>query len=112
MKTVRLRPKYSIINVRGLILIYLLLCILTILFSRTFFTETLKEGSVPDFLNVVVFFTIPAVLLVFLTVSVLRILRDLIARHSGSRFQVRLLWYFIIIVILAAVPVEPVKNNV
>jgi nitrogen fixation/metabolism regulation signal transduction histidine kinase len=105
MKTVRTRPKYSLINVRGLIFIYLLLCILTILFSRTFFSETLRNGRLPGLLSLAVFFTIPAVLLVFLGASALSLFRDIVARRAGSKFKARLLAYFIVIAVFAAVPV-------
>jgi nitrogen fixation/metabolism regulation signal transduction histidine kinase len=105
MKTVRTRPKYSVISVRGLILIYLLLCVLTILFSRTFFSETLRDGQMPGLLSLIVFFTIPAVLLFFLGTSVIGLFRDVIARRTGSKFKARLLAYFIVIVVCAAVPV-------
>jgi nitrogen fixation/metabolism regulation signal transduction histidine kinase len=88
-----------------LALIYALLCVLTILFSRTFFSETLSSGSGPEPLSLIVFFTIPVVLLVFLVASGLRLIRDIVNRQPGSRFQARLLAYFIIIVALAAVPV-------
>jgi nitrogen fixation/metabolism regulation signal transduction histidine kinase len=110
MKTVRTHPKQSVISVRGLILIYFLLCVLTILFSRTYFSQTLREGRIPDLLNLIVFFTIPAVLLVFLAVSMASLIRDLITRRTGSKFKVRLLAYFIIIVIFAAVPVTIVTG--
>ena len=110
MKTVRTRPKYSIINVRGLIVIYVLLCILTILFSRAFFFNALYEGQVPGKLNLIVFFTIPVVLLVFLGVSVFNLLGDIIARRTGSKFKARLLAYFIIIVVFAAVPMTVVTG--
>jgi nitrogen fixation/metabolism regulation signal transduction histidine kinase len=105
MKTVRTHPKYSLINVRGLILIYLLLCILTLLFSRTFFSETLRNGRLPGLLSLAVFFTIPVVLLVFLGASAISLFRDIVARRAGSKFKARLLAYFIVIVVFAALPV-------
>jgi nitrogen fixation/metabolism regulation signal transduction histidine kinase len=105
LKTARTRPKYAIINVRGLILLYILLCVLTILFSHSFFVATLEDGSLPELLNVIVFFTVPAVLLVFTVSSVVRLLRDMIARRMGSKFQSRLIAYFVITVALAATPV-------
>jgi nitrogen fixation/metabolism regulation signal transduction histidine kinase len=101
----RTQPKYAIINVRGLIFLYILLCVLTILFSHSFFTATLEDGSLPGLLNIIVFFTVPAVLLVFMGFSVARLLRDMILRRPGSKFQGRLLAYFIITVALAAAPV-------
>jgi nitrogen fixation/metabolism regulation signal transduction histidine kinase len=93
-----------VINVRGLVLIYVLLCVLTIVFSRTFFSATLQNGQIPGALNRIIFFTIPAVLLVFLAVSVVNLLRDVAARRIGSKFKIRLLAYFIIVVAFAAVP--------
>ena len=82
MKAVRTRPKYSLINVRGLIFIYVLLCILTVFFSRSFFSHALYEGQVPGRFNLIVFFTIPAVLLVFLGISVFNLFVDIIARRT------------------------------
>jgi nitrogen fixation/metabolism regulation signal transduction histidine kinase len=105
VKTVRTQPKDSIINIWGLVLIYFLLCLLTILFARVFFFDILQDGRVPNLFNLVIFFTIPVVLVVFLAISVFNLIRDLIARRIGSRFQARLLAYFIIIVIFAAAPV-------
>jgi nitrogen fixation/metabolism regulation signal transduction histidine kinase len=104
MKKTRTHPTFSIINVRGLILIYVLLCVLTVLFSRNFISETLRDGIVPDRLNLVVFFTIPAVLLVFLGTSAFSLFTDIIARRPGSKFKARLLAYFIVIVVFAATP--------
>jgi nitrogen fixation/metabolism regulation signal transduction histidine kinase len=105
VKTVRTQPKDPIINVRGLVLIYLLLCILTILFARIFFFDILLDGKIPGPLNLVIFFTIPVVLLVFLMIFVLGLIRDLLAHRTGSKFQARLLAYFIVIVFFAATPV-------
>jgi nitrogen fixation/metabolism regulation signal transduction histidine kinase len=85
--------------------IYLILCVLTVLFSKSFFNETLREGGVPELLHIIVFFSIPAVLLVLLSLSILSLLRDLTARRAGSKFQARLLAYFIITVVLSAAPV-------
>jgi nitrogen fixation/metabolism regulation signal transduction histidine kinase len=99
-----------VINVRGLTLIYVLLCVLTILFSRTFFSEVLREGKAPGSLNLIIFFTIPAVLMFFLAYSILGIFRDLAARRTGSKFKARLLVYFLITVGLAAVPVTLVTG--
>jgi nitrogen fixation/metabolism regulation signal transduction histidine kinase len=104
------RSKYPVINVRGLILIYVLLCVLTVLFSQNFFSETLRDGRLPGGLNQVVFFTIPVVLLIFLVYSMLEILRDLAAGRAGSKFKARLVVYFMITVVFAAVPVTLVTG--
>jgi nitrogen fixation/metabolism regulation signal transduction histidine kinase len=99
-----------VINVRGLTLIYLLLCVLTVLFSHNFFSETLRNGSIPGRLNQIIFFTIPVVLTAFLAYSLLGIFRDLAARRRGSKFKARLLVYFLITVIFAAVPITLVTG--
>jgi len=105
LKKAKARPEYSIISVRFMILIYALLCILTILFSRDFFIDTLYEGKVPDRLSLIVFFTVPSVLIVVLAISFVGLLADIVSSRPGSRFQARLLAYFIVIVIFAAAPV-------
>jgi nitrogen fixation/metabolism regulation signal transduction histidine kinase len=90
--------------VRILILIYVLFCVLTVLFSRNFFISTLRDGKVPDKLSLIVFITTPAVLLIFLGVSVFSLFADIVRRRPGSRFNARLMGYFTIIVIFAATP--------
>jgi nitrogen fixation/metabolism regulation signal transduction histidine kinase len=92
------------------VLIYVLLCALTVLFSRTFFSEALRGGEIPGRLNQIVFFTIPVVLLAFLAYSLWGILRDLSARRTGAKFKARLMAYFMITVIFAAVPVTIVTG--
>jgi len=110
MKTVKTRPHYSILNVRSLIFIYALLCILSVLFFRSFFSDALYEGKVPGKLNLLVFFTIPAVLLIFLAISAAGLLGDIIARRPGTKFRARLLGYFIIIVVFSAAPIAIVTG--
>jgi len=105
LKKAKTRPEYSIISVRIMILIYSLLCILTVLFSRDFFIDTLYDGKVPDRLSLIVFFTIPSVLIIVLAISFIGLLADIISSRPGSRFQARLLAYFIVIVIFSAAPV-------
>ncbi|MDR3337457.1 MAG: HAMP domain-containing protein [Treponema sp.] len=111
MKTVRIHPKNFFINLRMLILIYLLLCVLTIVFSRIYIIETLQEGSTPEFLPYLVFFTVPLILLIFLGVSVANLARDFFANRTGSRFQIHLFAYFIVVVIFAAVPVPVITTR-
>ncbi|MCL2043803.1 MAG: ATP-binding protein [Treponema sp.] len=110
MKTIRTRPRYSVLNVRSLILIYLLLCLLTVLFSRSFYSGTLYDGEVPSNLSLLVYFSIPAALLVFLGFAVANVAGDVIARRPGIKFNLRLLGYFIITVILAAAPMTIVTG--
>jgi nitrogen fixation/metabolism regulation signal transduction histidine kinase len=86
-------------------LIYLLLCILTILISRIFFAELLQNGSTPGTMQLILFFTIPMVLMLFLALSVVNLIRDYAANRTGSKFQTRLFAYFIVIATCAAAPV-------
>ena len=96
---------YSIFKVRILILSYFLLCIMTFLFSRIFFINTLQNGEVPDRLTLIVFFTIPVVLMIVLGISVLHLLIDILQRRPGSKFNVKLLGYFVIIVVFSIMPI-------
>jgi len=111
LKNVKTRPEYAIVNVRILILIYALLCVLTVLFSRNFFTETLQNGEVPGRLNMIVFFTIPSVLMIVLCISVFSLFADIISRRPGSKFKARLLAYFIVIVIFTATPITVMTSS-
>jgi nitrogen fixation/metabolism regulation signal transduction histidine kinase len=111
VKSIKIHPKYFFINVKGLMLIYLLLCILSILFSRRFSAELLRDGTVPEPLSFVVFFTIPLALLVILAVSVARLIQDYIARRTGSKFQTRLFAYFIVTAIFTAIPVTVITSQ-
>jgi len=105
VRNIKTRSEYSIINVRILILIYSLLCVLTFLFSRSFFIDTLQRGDVPDNLHLIVFFTIPVVLIIVLGVSVFNLLMDFLYHRPGSKFNVRLLAYFIVIVVFSVTPI-------
>ena len=105
MKPVKIRPEYTVINVRFLILIYSLLCILTVIFSRNFFIDALRDGKLPDRLNLIVFFTVPAVLSIILAISIYSLFTDIISRRPGSKFKARLLAYFIVIVVFTTMPI-------
>ncbi|MDR1029795.1 MAG: HAMP domain-containing protein [Treponema sp.] len=110
MKTVRIHPKYALIDIKGLILMYLLLSIVTILFWRIVFPEILQGRTGLNLLDIAVFFIIPVILLLFLGASLVSLFRELITRQMGSRFHIRLLAYFILIVIFAALPATIVSG--
>ncbi|MCL2801875.1 MAG: ATP-binding protein [Treponema sp.] len=101
----KIRLEHSILNVRILILIYSLLCVLSFLFSRSFFIETLQYGKVPDRLQLIIFYTMPAVLLILLGFSTFNLFADFLSGRPGSKLNVRLLAYFSIIVIFSIVPI-------
>ncbi|MDR0323779.1 MAG: HAMP domain-containing protein [Treponema sp.] len=111
LKNAKSHPEQSIIKVRVLILVYSLLCILTVFFSRNFFAEILEDGNVPDQLNLIVFFTIPVVFLIILGISVFSLIMDFIYRRPGSKFNARLLFYFTLIVIFSITPITLITTT-
>lgn len=94
-----------LISVRVLLLVYILICALTVLFSRNFFDDLLVNAKNPPLLQLLVYFTIPVVLLVFLAIYLISMIRDALKQRPGVRLQIRLFANFIIIVALAAAPV-------
>jgi nitrogen fixation/metabolism regulation signal transduction histidine kinase len=102
--SVKTYPRSGFMSVKVLLLVYLLLCALTVFFSRNLFYKILVGGQTPPLLELVVYFTIPAVLLVLLGVSIVNVIRDLLSKKPGGKFQLRLINNFIIIVLLTAVP--------
>ena len=98
------------IKVRVLILIYALLCVLTILFSRNFFQDTLS-GNMPDKLQLIVFVIIPVVLFIILGIYIFQLVNDLVLHHPGSRFNVRLMAYFVVIVVFAVTPITIMTSS-
>ncbi|MCL2806123.1 MAG: ATP-binding protein [Treponema sp.] len=110
MKKAKAGPEFSIMKVRTLILVYSLLCLLTLLFSRNFFIETLN-GAVPDRLHLIVFFTIPVVLLIIFGISVYQVVTDILFHRPGSRFNLRLLAYFAVIVIFSVTPITLMTSS-
>ena len=105
MKTIKTHSEFPVSSVRILILIYSLLCVLTFLFSRNFFIDTLQNGEIPGRLHLIVFFTIPAVLMIVFGLSFFRIIIDFLFNRPGSKFNARLLGYFAIIVIFSVTPI-------
>jgi nitrogen fixation/metabolism regulation signal transduction histidine kinase len=82
-----------------------------VLFSRNFFIDTLQNGVVPDQLNLIVFFTIPAVLFIVLGISVFTLFTDFIAHRPGSKFNARLLAYFTVIVVFSITPITLITGT-
>jgi len=104
MKTLKTRPKYSLLNVRSLTLIYALLSVLIYLFARIFLNGIFEGGNLPDQPSLVVFSILPGALLALFVISGLGIVRDFLFLRPGSRFQMRLLAYFIVAIFLTAAP--------
>jgi len=111
VQKIKARPEYSFLRVRILIPIYTLLCLLTVLFSRNFFMDTLQYGEMPGILDLIVFFTIPVVLTIILGISVFNLLADFIFKRPGSKFNAMLLVYFIVIVIFSIAPITLMSST-
>ena len=105
MNRVKTRPEYPVLSVRILILIYVLLCVVTLLFSRNFYVDTLQNGNVPDTLHLFVFFTIPIALMIVFGYSFFQFVMDFIFKRPGSKFNIRLLGYFAVIVAFSITPI-------
>jgi nitrogen fixation/metabolism regulation signal transduction histidine kinase len=103
--SVKTYPRSGFMSVKVLLLVYILICVLTVFFSKNLFYELLIGGKPPPLLELAVYFTIPAVLLILLGVSAVNVARDSFSKKPGSKFQLRLITNFIIIVVLTALPV-------
>lgn len=104
MSASEIRPKNFVINIGGLALIYLLLTGLAIGLARSFLSEMIKDGAISQTGSFMAFFSIPIILLVFFVILAARIIKDILAGRAGSRFQIKLLAYFVILIALAASP--------
>jgi nitrogen fixation/metabolism regulation signal transduction histidine kinase len=105
VKAIRIRSKNSTLGLPSLVFIYLLLSILALIFSSSLFSNAFQREEAVTPLAMAVFLTIPAVLLIFLGVSVFRLLWDVFSHQVGSKFQARLFFYFALTVSLATIPV-------
>ncbi len=104
MRTVRTRSGTSLLGLPTLFFIYLLLGILGTLFSSAFFAQALgSEPGAGQFL-IVVFISVPLVLLAFLLLSTFRLVRDVAARRPGGKLRARLLMYFVTAAVLSSAP--------
>jgi nitrogen fixation/metabolism regulation signal transduction histidine kinase len=100
----RNRSQYFFLNAGSLVFIYASLCALTVFFSRSFFSSILYHNDIPNVLTIAVFFSIPATLFIFLIITISSIIGDVRSRELGVKFKLRLLGYFITIVVFAAAP--------
>jgi nitrogen fixation/metabolism regulation signal transduction histidine kinase len=102
---VKTYSRSGFISVKVLLLVYILLCVLSVFFSRNLFYEILTGWRTPRLLELAVYLTIPVVLFILLGISSVNVVRDLLTKKPCSKFQLRLISNFIIIVLLTALPV-------
>jgi len=104
MRTVRTRSGNSLLGLPTLFFIYLLLGILGTLFSSAFFAQALDSAPGAGRFLIVVFISVPLVLLAFLLLSTFRLVRDVAARRPGGKLRARLLMYFVAAAVLSSAP--------
>jgi nitrogen fixation/metabolism regulation signal transduction histidine kinase len=84
--------------------IYVILCILTAILLRVFFSTVFQRGFFPEPSVLAGFFVIPAVLVILFVISLVRLIHNLVTRKTGRRFQIRLLGYFSAVLLFAVIP--------
>ncbi|GMO49358.1 MAG: ATP-binding protein [Termitinemataceae bacterium] len=105
MRSIKTYTKINMISLRVLLLIYVLICVLTILFSNSFINYLLVDSKSQSLFPILLFFIMPAFLIVFLGVYVFHFLKASAPNRSINKFQSRLILNFIIIVLLSAIPI-------
>lgn len=111
MKDVRTRYKSSTLGLPGLAFIYLILSLLALLFSAQLFTRAVRGTLAAMPLLLAVFLVIPAVLTIFLGISLFRLAAEVFSGRPGSRFKARMLIYFILCAALASAPATIINTR-
>jgi two-component system nitrogen regulation sensor histidine kinase NtrY len=100
----RARASISLVTLLSIFLIYLLSVILLIAVSF----QLIEGIDLSDNLFVILFaaaaILLPSVLLIALLVNIVRLVREVRENQPGSRFKVRLLLFFSLIVLLTSIP--------
>ncbi len=104
MRSIRTRYDTVILGLPSLVFIYLLLGILGVLFSSSFFANTLESDRNTASYAIAIFLSVPVVLLAFLAVAVIRLARDASQRRAGGKLRARILAYFMLAAVLASAP--------
>ncbi|MDR2150928.1 MAG: HAMP domain-containing protein [Spirochaetaceae bacterium] len=97
--------KNTILSIPVLLFIYLLLCILTTLFFRSFVSEILMPHTAPNSITLIVFLILPLMLFLFFAVTIVDLLKDIIVNHAALTFQMQLLVYFLITILFVIIPI-------
>ena len=106
------RASASRSTILGVGLLYLLLMALVLFFSRQFLLEVSFPGSAPRILLLVLAALVPLFLLAMIVANVLRVIRERAADRPGTRFKLRLILFFLAVIVLAALPQAFLSVNV
>lgn len=104
MQVLKTRLRRSTIGIPGLLFIYILLGVLGLIFSSRVIIDTLSGNVSSSSFILPIFILIPAVLIIFLCISFIRLIRDVISKRAGGKFQAKLVLYLILTAALASAP--------
>ncbi len=96
----------------GVALLYLLLMGLVLLFSRQVLLEVSFAGSTSRRLLFALAAFVPLFLLAMIAANVVRVLRERFRGRPGTRFKLRLILFFMVVIVLASVPQALLSVNV
>jgi nitrogen fixation/metabolism regulation signal transduction histidine kinase len=96
----------------GVALLYLLLMGLVLVFSRQVLLEVSFAGSTSRRLLFALAAFVPLFLLAMIATNVVRVLREHSAGRPGTRFKLRLILFFMVVIVLASVPQALLSVNV
>jgi len=96
----------------GVALLYLLLMGLVLVFSRQVLTEISFAGSTSRRVLFALAAFVPLFLLGVIAANVVRLVRERAAGRPGTRFKLRLLTFFMAVIVLASVPQALLSVNV
>ncbi|MFP4373899.1 MAG: ATP-binding protein [Spirochaetaceae bacterium] len=108
----RARATASRSTLIGVALLYVLLMGLVLLFSRQVLLEVSFAGSTSRRLLFALAALVPLFLLSMIAANVVRVLRERSAGLPGARFKVRLILFFMVVIVLASVPQALLSVNV
>lgn len=104
MHILKTRFRHSTIGIPGLLFIYILLGVLGLIFSSRVIKDTLLGNVSSSTFILPVFLLIPTVLIIFLCISLIRLVRDVISKRAGGKFQAKLVLYLSLTAALASAP--------
>ena len=97
-------PRFTLSGLISLVLLYILLIILVLIFANQIITDLSFKTSLSNFFVLAIAITLPLFLLVTITVNVIRLIREKTRKKPGAQFKIRLLLFFLFIIILSSVP--------
>lgn len=95
----------------SLVILYVTLIVLVLVFAGQVLRDLSFTQSGSSVVIIVLAIVFPILLLTFVAVNIVRILRERSVGRPGARFKLRLLFFFMVIVLLASVPQGALSVN-